>query len=100
MNSRSWRAFSRFARALLTAICLLGVWRAGAQRVTAPFDAGWRFFKDDAPGAEKPAFNDSNWRVLNVPHDWSIEGPFAQTNRTGGGGGFLPGGVGWYRKEF
>jgi len=69
-------------------------------RTTLSFDADWRFMKADAPGAEKSEFDDSMWRTLNVPHDWSIEGPFAQTNKTGGAGAFLPSGVGWYRKAF
>src|SRR5215831_4081115 len=69
-------------------------------RQTLPFDAGWRFLKSDAAGAEKPEFNDSTWRALDLPHDWSIEGPFAETNKTGGAGAFLPSGVGWYRKQF
>jgi beta-galactosidase len=64
------------------------------------FDADWRFLKGDAAGAEQPLFDDSDWRRLNLPHDWSIEGPFAQTNQTGGAGGFLPAGTGWYRKQF
>ena len=71
-----------------------------AARQVMPFDANWRFFKGDAPDAEQPAFNDAAWRQLDVPHDWSIEGPFSRTNRTGGAGGFLPAGVGWYRKHF
>ena len=37
------------------------------------FDTGWRFFRVDTPGAEDPAFDDSDWRVLDLPHDWSIE---------------------------
>ena len=37
------------------------------------FDFGWRFLRADAPGAEVPGFDDSHWRVLDVPHDWSIE---------------------------
>ncbi len=37
------------------------------------FDSGWRFLRADAPGAEALAFDDSNWRTLDVPHDWSIE---------------------------
>jgi beta-galactosidase len=44
------------------------------------------------------AFNDSGWRQLNVPHDWSIEGPFGA--EFGSGNGFAPGGIGWYRKHF
>jgi len=72
---------------------------APARRVSS-FDAGWRFLKGDAPGAEQPDFDDAAWRKLNVPHDWSIEGPFDKDNPTGGAGGFLPAGVGWYRKPF
>jgi len=69
-------------------------------RVTQSFDADWRFLKADAPGAEQPDFADSAWRQLNVPHDWSIEGPFDETNMTGTAGAFLPAGIGWYRKHF
>ena len=83
---------------------LLAAWLGYAApdtpRVTAPFDADWRFLKADAPGAEAPGFDDSKWRPLSLPHDWSIEGPFDQNNPTGGAGGFLPAGVGWYRKHF
>jgi beta-galactosidase len=37
------------------------------------FDADWRFHRGDAPGAEHASFDDSGWRALDVPHDWSIE---------------------------
>jgi beta-galactosidase len=37
------------------------------------FDSDWRFLRADAPGAENPGFDDSAWRLLDVPHDWSIE---------------------------
>jgi beta-galactosidase len=69
-------------------------------QIILPFDNDWRFLKSDATGAEKPAFDDASWRGLNVPHDWSIEGPFDEKNPTGGAGAFLPAGVGWYRKHF
>src|SRR5690242_4858513 len=69
-------------------------------RLTTPFDADWRFLKGNAENAERTDFNDSAWKKLNVPHDWSIEGPFDEKNPTGGGGGFLPSGVAWYRKHF
>jgi beta-galactosidase len=64
------------------------------------FDADWTFIKGDVPGAEDPAFDDASWRWLDLPHDWSIEGPFSEDHPSGGGGGSLPGGVGWYRKRF
>jgi beta-galactosidase len=71
-----------------------------AVRATVSFDADWRFLKGDAKGAERREFDDAAWRRLDVPHDWSIEGPFDKDNPTGGAGGFLPAGVGWYRKHF
>jgi beta-galactosidase len=64
------------------------------------FDNNWRFLQGDAAGAESGSFGDASWGVLNVPHDWSIAGPFAATNKTGGAGAFLPSGIGWYRKHF
>jgi beta-galactosidase len=64
------------------------------------FDADWRFFKGDAPGAEAAEFDDAAWRRLDVPHDWSIEGPYDRDAPVGRGGGYLPAGVGWYRKHF
>lgn len=71
-----------------------------AQRVATSFDTDWSFSKGDVIGAEETAFDDSAWRKLDVPHDWSIEGPFDRNNTTGGAGGWLPSGVAWYRKHF
>lgn len=47
-----------------------------------------------------PDYADADWRALNVPHDWAIEGEFSKDNPSGTGGGALPGGIGWYRKHF
>src|SRR5690606_30890995 len=73
---------------------------SAASSETISFDSNWRFFQGNATGAEAIQFDDSAWRVLNVPHDWSIEGPFAETNATRGSGAFLPSGIAWYRKSF
>jgi beta-galactosidase len=70
------------------------------QRQTVTFDHAWRFHLGDVAGAQEPAFADSGWRTLDLPHDWSIEGEFSEQNPAGVGGGALPGGVGWYRKAF
>jgi beta-galactosidase len=53
----------------------LGLCRAesAAANHDRSFDSGWRFLRADASGAEAAAFDDSTWRVLDVPHDWSIE---------------------------
>ncbi len=37
------------------------------------YDRDWRLLKADAPGAENAAFDDSAWRTLDLPHDWSLE---------------------------
>ena len=71
---------------------------ASPGRITEDFTANWLFSKSDLASAMMPECNDSNWRKLNVPHDWSIEGPFS--TEYGSGNGFVPGGVGWYRKHF
>jgi beta-galactosidase len=83
------------------------------------FDSDWRFLRADAPGAESLAFDDSTWRTLDVPHDWSIEdlpaadgsasdqsatnriGPFDRSLSKGGAAtGHVVGGTAWYRKPF
>jgi beta-galactosidase len=77
-----------------------GIPEANRVRTIIPFDSGWLFFKGDATGADQAAFADTTWRALSVPHDWSIEGPFDQNAATTGRGGYLPAGIGWYRKHF
>jgi beta-galactosidase len=75
------------------------------------FDEGWRFLKDNPSGAETPAFDDSNWRQVDLPHDWSIEdlpgqtadsisGPFSKASIGKMGTGYTVGGTAWYRKSF
>lgn len=74
---------------------------AGAStRQVQPFTHGWRFLQSDAVGVESPSFVDSSWQEVTLPHDCAIAGPVDATNPTGGGGGFFPAGVGWYRKKF
>ena len=64
------------------------------------FDAGWRFILADSVQMASQTYNDGHWRILNLPHDWAIEGDFFVGNPSGAGGGALPGGIGWYRKHF
>src|SRR3974390_2131491 len=73
---------------------------AAIPRTRESFDFGWKFLLGDAPGAHEPAFSDAGWRTLDLPHDWSIESPFVNTNPSGGAGGFATTGIGWYRKTF
>jgi len=94
------------SRAVKYAIVLVAVLFCGIDHVTAEsrsitsLDMDWRFHLGDAEGSQAISLDDSSWRQLNVPHDWSIEGPFSQDAPTGGGGGYLPTGIGWYRKHF
>jgi beta-galactosidase len=91
---------------VLFVLCLLaGTSCAGAlppkdtvrQRVN--MDADWKMQAGDVVGQEQPEFNDLEWRVLDLPHDWSIEGEYAKDNPSGGRCGYLPTGVVWYRKD-
>jgi len=79
-------------------ICVLLFAGRASGRVVQDFDAGWLFSRGDFATAMMPAFDDGAWRKVEVPHDWSIEGPFSADD--GSGNGYVPGGVGWYRKHF
>ena len=83
---------------LLLAICF-SIEHATA-RTRENFCSQWKFFLGDDAKAKTPGYDDKTWRMLNLPHDWSIEGKFDADNPAGIGGGALPGGVGWYRKSF
>lgn len=105
------RVIARVARSTLPfvgVVLLLTAWqqiRPGAtvmqapssSRSMMPLDEGWRFSLTDAGNMAMPAFNDSSWRTVDLPHDWSAEGPFSAN--WGSGNGYAPGGIGWYRKH-
>jgi beta-galactosidase len=106
----------------LCAVILLLFTTIGATALAAPaeprtvekFDRSWKFNLGDTAGADKADFDDASWRSVDLPHDWSIEGPpnvdpakrgamegpFDKNSPAGNGGGYLNGGVGWYRKTF
>lgn len=67
-------------------------------REKVDFDEGWKFHLGDVNGAQYRDFDDSEWRWLDVPHDWSIEEDFSREHASAQG--YLPGGIGWYRKTF
>lgn len=73
---------------------------AQSARKTESFNTGWKFFLGDEPQAKNNTFGDAQWRSLDLPHDWSIEGRFDQKNPTTQAEGGLPAGIGWYRKRF
>lgn len=88
---------------------------AAAQPVLKPWilPTGNAFIKDPARRHARPAenwggdvayvrsdFDDRDWRRLDLPHDWAIEGPFITTGNVGGMGRLPSWGIGWYRKKF
>src|SRR4051812_8645491 len=97
-------------RKLLTAafalLVLLSLPAPARSQGVVPFDDGWRFHRGGAQGAEAADFDDSRWRRLDLPHDWSIEdlpgkgSPFDPEAVSQVQGGFTTGGTGWYRKSF
>ena len=60
------------------------------------FNNHWRFNLGD--GSAATDYNDSSWQNIDLPHDYSIEQAYSQTNEAESG--YLPGGTGWYRKTF
>ncbi|KZS38436.1 glycosyl hydrolase family 2 [Aquimarina aggregata] len=64
------------------------------------FNYDWKFNLGDTPNAFDSVFNDDQWKMINVPHDWSIEEGYQETGDVASSSGFVPGGIGWYRKSF
>lgn len=83
---------------LMTAALLAAL--ASQARERSSFDQGWRFLLADSAQMATAEYNDTWWRLLDVPHDWAREGDFFVGHPSGAGGGALPGGIGWYRKTF
>jgi len=92
----------RMPKILIVSLGLLALTLCGCAPKTArlyrDFDFDWKFIKADPAGAQAVEFDDSTWRNVNIPHDWSIEGPYS--DQWASGTGYLPGGIGWYRKTF
>ena len=85
----------------MAALCVCAV--AGAVPAPKPgelFDDGWKFMLEAPEQASEASFDDSSWRQLDLPHDWSIEFPAIHDAPAGNPGGFFPTGTGWYRKHF
>lgn len=81
-------------------LCLLGMipFALLAQRQDELFNTGWKFHRGDVPEAAATSYNNADWQSLVLPHDWSIESPFSE--EWASATGYLPGGIGWYRKAF
>ncbi|MES2777608.1 MAG: glycoside hydrolase family 2 TIM barrel-domain containing protein [Bacteroidota bacterium] len=73
--------------------------KAQPTRKIINIDKDWKFTLGDVTDGQQPNFDDSKWRKLDVPHDWGIEGKYDSLSITKRGGGYLPAGIGWYRKQ-
>jgi beta-galactosidase len=78
-------------------MCTAQARSAESPRVRQTNDFGWKFIRGEQPGAEAVGYNDSQWQSVDLPHDWSIFGPFDTANNPRSEGA-LPMGMGWYRK--
>src|SRR5438105_14302346 len=87
---------------VLGALSFLSVWAQANPRPgkTVGFDPDWRFHLGDLANGQHPNLDDSNWRELNLPHDWNIDGEFDEKNQAGTGDGALPGRSCWARTLF
>lgn len=83
---------------------LMAIWLslpAGAQVSfgnAVKFNDDWLFSLKDDSASHNPSFDDSRWRKLHLPHDWSVEAQLSPSLASCTG--YLPGGIGWYRKHF
>jgi beta-galactosidase len=68
-------------------------------RAEVKIDLNWRFMLGDNEDANKTEFDDADWRIVSLPHDWMIEQAVARENRSGNATGYYPEGIGWYRKH-
>lgn len=73
------------------------------------FNHDWKFLRADVKDGENATFDDSEWRIVDLPHDYSIEdlpdsdgnvGPFTEQSAGGPSTGHVLGGTAWYRKHF
>jgi len=91
------RLFSVF---IFTVVFQISLSAQNNQTGLIPFNFNWLFHLGDLSDASKIQMSTKDWRIVDLPHDWSIEGSYGQTNGTDWQSGFLPVGIGWYRKEF
>ena len=88
---------------IMSMLLLASITNLKAQQITQGkrlFDSNWKFLLGDAPSVSTVEFDDQNWRNLDLPHDWSIEGTLDVKNPMGNDGGYFPAGLGCYRKTF
>lgn len=88
----------RYSLLLIYSLSFLSAF--GQAREIIPFGKDWRFKLADDANFSRFNFNANDWDHIELPHDWSIGFDFAKEYPAGNAGGALPGGIGWYRKQF
>ncbi|WEA03197.1 glycoside hydrolase family 2 TIM barrel-domain containing protein [Mucilaginibacter sp. SJ] len=83
---------------VLGMLLLPGLLKAQSTGKPVLFNTAWAFHKGDIGTGISGITSETQWRTVNLPHDWSIEGPFS--NEWASATGYLPGGIGWYKKSF
>ena len=89
-----------FCTLILVASLITGCQTDSDTRKIEDFNFDWCFTLGDDASYATAEYDDSSWRKLHLPHDWSVEGVFDANNPSTPAGGALPGGIGWYRKHF
>ncbi|MDQ6530453.1 sugar-binding domain-containing protein [Flavobacterium sp. LHD-85] len=89
-----------FQKITITLLFSVSVFAQKQARIVEDFNKNWNFKLGDYPDAINANFNVLDWRTLQLPHDWSIEGAFDKDAKTKQAQGFLSAGKGWYRKVF
>jgi beta-galactosidase len=69
-------------------------------RVTYNFNAGWKFIRQDVPGAQEVSFDDSQWETVSTPHSFNDVDSFRMIIDHSGGDRGTYKGLSWYRKHF
>lgn len=100
IKSPSQKVFQLFLIVILLFLFANAKAQSNSGRERLLMDYNWKFIIGDYSNAKNFSFDDSKWRTLNLPHDWSIEGKYDKDAPSGGSGGYLPGGIGWYRRHF
>jgi beta-galactosidase len=90
-------------RSFLLATAILTTHAFAALHLAQPrgiqsLDSDWRFSQSDPASAKSPTFDDTQWQIVTLPHDWSIAGPVKEDAPSRAAGGFFPTGIAWYRK--
>ena len=83
---------------VLVGLFVTNVIMAGGERQKELFNFGWKFKLGEVENAESVSLDDSEWRNLDLPHDFQIEMPWNE--KASRGRGFKDMATGWYRKTF